>query len=138
VNSGAGKLHSHHSEDDVLALFKHVLTSTYFYFDGQIYEQMDGVAMGSPLSLVIVNFFMENSEKKAIEQVTHKPVCWFIYVHDTFIIWPHGQEKLKEFLGHLNGLHNKIQFTGEKEGGGHSMPVLEIWFHKFNHYCLAR
>jgi hypothetical protein len=27
--------------------------------DGQFYEQMDGVAMGSPLSPVIANFFME-------------------------------------------------------------------------------
>jgi hypothetical protein len=26
---------SHHFEDDVLALFKHMLTSTYFCFDGQ-------------------------------------------------------------------------------------------------------
>jgi hypothetical protein len=97
VNSGAGELLSHHFEDDFLAMFKHVLTSIYFYSDGQFYEQMDGVAIRSPLSLVIVNFFKENSEKKATEQATHKPVCWFIYVDDNFITWPHGQEKLKEF-----------------------------------------
>jgi hypothetical protein len=36
--------------------------------DGQFYEQMDGVAMGSPLSPVIPNFFMEDFEKKAIAQ----------------------------------------------------------------------
>jgi retron-type reverse transcriptase len=88
------ELLSHHFEDDVLALFKHVLTSTYFCFDGQFYEQTDGVAMGSPLSPVIANFFMEDFEKKATEQVVLKPVCWFRYVDDTFIIWPHGQEKL--------------------------------------------
>ena len=70
--------------------------------------------MGSPLSLVIANFFMEDHEKKATEQAIHKPVCWFRYVDDTFVIWPHGQEKLTEFLNHLNGLHNKIQFTMEK------------------------
>jgi hypothetical protein len=64
---------SHHFEDDVLALFKHVLTSTYFWFEGQFYEQADGVTMGSPLSLVIANFFMEDFEKKAIKLATHKP-----------------------------------------------------------------
>jgi retron-type reverse transcriptase len=106
---------SHHFEDDVLALFKHVLTSTYFCFDGQFYEQTDGVAMGSPLSPVTANFFMKYFEKKAIEQATHKPACWFRYVDDAFVIWPHGQEKLTEFLNHLSGLHNKIQFTMEKE-----------------------
>jgi hypothetical protein len=29
-------------------------------FTGQFYEQIDGMAMGSPLSLVIANFFMED------------------------------------------------------------------------------
>ena len=61
---------SHHFRDGVLALFKHVLTSTYFCHDGQFYEQTDGVAMGSPLSLVIANFFMQDFEEKAIEQVS--------------------------------------------------------------------
>ena len=86
------ELLSYHFEDDVLALFKHVLTSTYFCFNGQFYEQTDGVAMGSPLSPVIANFFMEDFEKRAIEQATHNPVCWFRYTDDTFVIWPHGQE----------------------------------------------
>jgi len=80
--------------------------------------------MGSPLSPVIANFFMEDFEKKAIEQATHKPVCWFRYVDDTFVIWSHGQEKLKDFLNHLNGLHNKMQFTMEKEEG--HLPFLDI------------
>jgi hypothetical protein len=119
------ELLSEHFEDDVLALFKHVLTSTYFCFDGQFYKQTHGAAKGSPLSLVIANFFMEDFEKKATEQVAHKSVCWFRYADDTFVIWPHCQEKLAEFLNHLNGLHNKIQLTMEKEGGGH-LPFLDV------------
>jgi hypothetical protein len=51
------ELLSHHFEDDVLALFKHILTSTHFCFEGQFYEQADGVT---------ANFFMEDFEKKAI------------------------------------------------------------------------
>jgi hypothetical protein len=96
------ELLSQHFEDDVLALFKHVLTSTYFCFEGQFYEQTDRVAMGSPLLPVIVNFLMEDFEKKAIELATHKPTCWFRYVDGIFVIWPHGQEKPAEFLNHLS------------------------------------
>ena len=84
---------SQHFEDDVLALFKHLLTSTYFCFDGQFYKQTDGVTMGSPPSPVIANFFTEDFEKKAIEQGTHKHVCWFRYLYVTFVIWPHGKKK---------------------------------------------
>jgi len=81
--------------------------------------------LGSPLSPVIASFFMEDFEKKAKEQAAHKPVYWFRYVDDIFIIWPHGQEKLEEFLNHISGLHNKIQFTMEKEEEGH-LPFLDI------------
>jgi hypothetical protein len=109
------ELLSHHFEDDVFAFFKHILTSTYICFDVQYYKQMDGVAICSSISPVIANFFMEDFEKKAIEQTTHKPVCWFIYIDDTLFIWLYGQEKPTEFLNHLNGLHNKIKFTMKKE-----------------------
>jgi hypothetical protein len=53
---------SHHFTDDILALFKLVLTSTYICFNSQYFEQTDGVAMGSPLSPVTANFYMENFE----------------------------------------------------------------------------
>jgi hypothetical protein len=87
---------SQHFKEEVLSLFKHVLTSTYFCVEGQFYKQTDGVAMGSPLSPVIANFYMEDFEIKAIETATHKPACWYRYVDDTFVIWPHGQERLPE------------------------------------------
>jgi len=45
-----------HFNNDLVNLFRHVLTSTYFCFNGQYYKQTDGVAMGSPLSPVIANF----------------------------------------------------------------------------------
>jgi retron-type reverse transcriptase len=109
------ELLGHHFEDDFLALFIHVQTFTYFCFDGQFYKQTDGVAMGLPLSPIITNFFIEDFEKKALDQVAHKPICWFRYVDDTCIIWPHGQEKLTEFLNHLIGLHIKYSSQWKKK-----------------------
>jgi retron-type reverse transcriptase len=82
---------SQHFTEDILALFKLVLTSTYSSFNGQYFEQTDGVAMGSPLSPVIANFFMEDLEERALNQATHKPTCWYRYVDDIFAIWPHGK-----------------------------------------------
>ena len=67
---------------------------------------------------------MEDFEKIAKEQATHKPVYLFPYVDDIFVIWPHGQEKLTEFLNHLSGLHNELEFTMEKEEV--HLPFLDI------------
>jgi hypothetical protein len=66
----------HHFTDDILALFKLVLTSTYLCVNGQYFEQTDGVAMGSPLSPVIANF-MEDFEKRVLNQDTLKSTRWY-------------------------------------------------------------
>jgi hypothetical protein len=70
---------------DSSAMYK---TSSFFRFNGQFYEQTDGVAMGSPLSPVIADFFMEHFEETVLDGAIHKPLCWFRYVDDTFVIWP--------------------------------------------------
>ncbi|XP_054853995.1 uncharacterized protein LOC129342319, partial [Eublepharis macularius] len=112
--------------EDVTALFHHCLTTSYFQWDNEFYEQMDGVAMGSPLSPVIANFYMEHFEKTALESAPHKPSVWFRFVDDTFIIWSHGEEELMGFLNHLNNIHLNIQFTMEKEIEG-KLPFLDTW-----------
>jgi hypothetical protein len=55
-----------HFEEDILRLFCHILNTSYYSFSGQSYEQIDGVAMGSPLSLGIANFCMEDFERVAL------------------------------------------------------------------------
>jgi hypothetical protein len=49
--------------EGVLGLFRHVLTTPYFTFNGQFYGQTGGVAMSSLLSPVIANY-----KKAALEQ----------------------------------------------------------------------
>ena len=41
-------------------LFQFATSEAHFYFNGKIYEQVDGVAMGSPLAPVLANLFMDN------------------------------------------------------------------------------
>jgi hypothetical protein len=31
----------------------------------------------------------------ALNKAAHKPLCWFCYVDDAFVIWPHGPDRLK-------------------------------------------
>jgi hypothetical protein len=81
--------------------------------------------MGSPLSPVIANFYMEDFEEMALDWAPHKPHCWFCYMDNTFVIWPHGPNRLRDFLDHLNSIHQSIQFTMETERDSH-LPFLDI------------
>jgi hypothetical protein len=78
---------SQHFSGDILALFRHVLTSTYFSVGGQFWEQTDGVAMGFLFYSVITNFFMEDMDS-ALTQASHKhdvmvPLCLCHFCHLT-------------------------------------------------------
>jgi hypothetical protein len=125
-----------HFEEGILGLFRHVLTSSYFTFNGQFCGQTDGVAMGLLLSPIIANFYMEDYEREALELAPLKPRCWFCYVDDTFVTWPHGREKLEDFLHHLNSIHQSIQFTMETESEGH-LPFLDVDICRGSDGCLG-
>jgi hypothetical protein len=82
-------------------------------FTGRFYKQTDFLAMGSSLCPVITNFFMEYFEDLALKWATHKSLCWFHYMDDTTVIWPHSPNRLRDYLNHLNSVHWNIQFTME-------------------------
>ena len=103
------------SPKEIAALAKTCLETTYFSQNGKYFQQTEGASMGSPLSPVIANLYMEEFEEKAIQEAEHKPKIWIRYVHDVMVVWPHGERKLDEFLSHLNQQNEAIQFTMEKE-----------------------
>ena len=70
------------------------LRSTVFTFQGTYYEQTSGVAMGSPLSPIMANLYMEYFEKKDLESYPLKPAWWKRFVNDTNIKWTHGKAEL--------------------------------------------
>ena len=78
------------------------LRTTYFQLQEDFLEQTDGAAMGSPLSPIIANLFMEDLEQRAIQSAPLQPKLWVRYVDDTFVIWTHGKEELRAFHEHLN------------------------------------
>ena len=95
-----------------------------FGMGSHIYWQEEGLAMGSPLSPVLANIYMEYFEEIALGSTSLKPCMWLWYVYDKFILWPH-QEDVQTSLDHINSIQPSIQFTMEKEQDS-KLPFLEV------------
>ena len=107
----------------IIKLLEFCLRSTYFVFQGQHFEQVEGAAMGSPLSPIVANIYMEHFEARALETAPHPPSLWKRYVDDTFVILETAYKE--EFFQHLNGIEEKIQFTAENTRADGSLPFLD-------------
>ena len=81
---------------DLILLLEFCLKNTYFSFQGQFYEQVEGAAMGFPVSPIVANLYMEYLEQKALSTASHTPRFWGRYVDDTFVI--HKEANKQGFL----------------------------------------
>nr|XP_032517014.1 uncharacterized protein LOC116769920 [Danaus plexippus plexippus] len=67
--------------------------------------------MGSPVSLVVADIFMDDFEARALCSSPIKPLIYKRYVDDTFTKL--NKNKTSAFLNHLNSINSKIQFAIE-------------------------
>ena len=98
-------------KDQLTQLLRMASTDQLFQFDGQLYEQCEGVAMGSPLGPLLANVFMCHLEE-TLSDNDLIPSFYKRYVDDTLAIMP-GLDAAESFLNALNGLHPSIHFTME-------------------------
>jgi hypothetical protein len=99
----------------IVELLEVCLKTTDFQADNKFFQQKIGMAVGSSQSPIIRNIFTNHFEEVALDSAQHKPSLWLQHVYDTFVVWPHGPERLQNFLSHLNNLRPSIQFTLEIE-----------------------
>ena len=94
-----------------------------FMVSEEKYFLHNNIAMGSPLSPIVANIYMEHFETKALETAPHPPSLWKRFVDDTFVILETTYKD--EFFQHINGIEEKIQFTAENTRADGSLPFLD-------------
>jgi hypothetical protein len=98
----------------------------YFGYKSQFFQQSSGTPMGSPLSPVFAELFLQRLEKEIILNDPHT-IFYRRFVDDTFAIIKSGE--LQSILQQLNGFHTSIQFPFETEEDS-QLPYLDILLHR--------
>ena len=62
--------------EHIISLLEFCLKTTYFQFQGQFFEQLQGAATGSPVSPIVANLIMEDFEIKAINSAVDPFPSW--------------------------------------------------------------
>ena len=107
---------------NIILLLEFCLKNTYFSFQDQFYEQVEGAAMGSLGSPIVANLYMEYFEQKALSPALH-PSLWQRYVDDTFFIQKEVDKE--DFLQFINSVDPAIQFTVENSKEDGIIPFLD-------------
>ena len=101
------------SVNDIIEALSICLKSTVFSFKNALYRQIFGVPMGSCISPILADIFIEFVEHRAISTFHTHPKLWVRYVDDTFCVIE--EQYAEEFHKHLNSISSSITFTLERE-----------------------
>ena len=102
----------------VLNLLNLCLNQNYFEFNGNFYIQNEGLPMGSPLSPLLAEIFMNYLETELLKSqnsLVNNVKFWFRYVDDILCLFSGSDRQLNNFLNKINNLNPHIKFTMEME-----------------------
>ena len=118
------------TKKELKKLFLFATSQTHFIFNSKFYNQIDGVAMGSPLAPVLANIFMGFHESKWLNEYNlNKPKFYLRYVDDVLATVNNEQDS-------LNNKHPNIKFTIEKQIN-HSIAFLDVFISGINNQNLT-
>ena len=90
-------------------LFLFATSQTHFIFNSKFYNQVDEVAMGSPLAPILANIFMGFYKSKLVHKYNlNKLKFYFRYVDDVLAAFGNEQDSLN-FLNFLNNRHPNLK-----------------------------
>ena len=113
------------SKERIIQLCDMCIRYNHFIFMGQYYSQSSGLAMGSPLSPLLANLYMEHLEQKCMNISLQKVLLYRRYVDDCFVVCP-AVNQVQQFLKEFNNTDpsGKIRLTLELEKNG-KLPFLD-------------
>jgi hypothetical protein len=97
----------------ILNLLKEVLTHNYFAFQQTIYQPEQGIAMGSPISGIIAELFLQHFEDNNIKHLLDTKSIAFCarYVDDILITYDTTRIVPHTINTYANNIHSNIKLN---------------------------
>ena len=96
----------------IIGLLKWILENNYFSFQGTMYRQIRGTAMGSNVAPCFANLFLAAYEKKWMADLGHLFPCkYYRYLDDVFFVYTQGRDKLAQWCRAMNETSPSLRFT---------------------------
>ena len=111
------------SIQNIIDLLGFCLNNTYFSFQNKFYEQVEGAPMGSPVSPVVANLYMEGLKENPYCLPSTPPQVWYRFVDDTWVIQQQASKQV--VLDHINNVDPAIKFTVEGIQGNGAIPFFD-------------
>ena len=101
------------STDSLMDLAECVLKNNIFEHNSRFFKQLRGTAIGTKMAPPYAIIYLGYLEENILRDSELKPLAWWRYIDDIFMLWQHGEKELKKFLDALNCYHPTIKFTAE-------------------------
>jgi hypothetical protein len=115
---------------ELLNWYDTITQQNYFSNNEKILIQQDGLAMGTPTSGLIAEFFLQNLDDTHLTHLSneHKIAGYLHYVDDILIIYDSRHTDINNIQNDFNTIHPNMKFTAEAESSS-KINYLDITIH---------
>ena len=126
------------SRENFKKLLSFAVKDSFFLFNGTYYEQVDGVAMGSPLGPTLANIFLCHWEEIWIKKcpAQFRPLYYNRFMDDTFLLFS-AEDHVKKFHKYINSRHKNMTFTYETEANNRLAFLDVLVTRENNTFCTS-
>ena len=103
---------SNFNKTDIKELLNLCTTNSYFTFNNKYYKRIKGLPMGSTISPLLADLYMDDFINTHFIDIKHR---MYMYVDDIFLITTLAKSDLDSFVTEINSKRTSIKFTCEYE-----------------------
>ena len=109
------------------------MEQNYFQYDNFFYKPQKGIAMGSPISGMLAEIYLQYIENDYIKHSfdSNEIIFYRRYVYDILIIYNQNKIKEDQILVKINNIDKHLQFKMTTEENG-NINFLDLTIHRGN------